>query len=794
MRIIRKLQVFAIFLCLGFIFTACSKDTMGEKEEPALYSVTYDSNGALDGDVPVDTGNYEKGATVIVRGNIGSLINSGYSFSGWNTNANGSGITYTEGQTFTIGENDLTLYARWIISPTYIVTYDDNGATGGSVPVDSTNYETGMSVIVKGNTGNLINTGYTFAGWNTKANGSGTPFTEGQIFSMGTANVTLYANWTANPTYTVTYNSNGATGGSLPIDSTNYKTGMSVIVKGNTGNLTRTGYAFVGWSTQSDGNGTIYTQSQTFNMGDSNVTLYAKWNLTYAVTYNGNGSTGGTVPSDPSRYQQGQIVTVRGNSGNLYIAHYTFTGWNTQVDGLGTNYTQGQTFTMGSGNFTLYANWTQNPTYTVTYDGNGNTSGTVPVDTHNYFTNDIIGIIGNTGNLVKDGFAYAGWNSQADGNGFDYLFYNNYYIGTANITIYAKWGTPYTVTYNDNGSTSGTVPIDSKIYAAGQYVGVLGNLGNLVKDGYSFAGWTLQPNTGITYISGFNIGAANVTLYAKWNPSFSADGVIFNMVFVPNKTFYKGYFDNVEDTIEYPFLIGETEVTFELWNIVHTWAISNGYHFSNSGTIGSSGAGTYQQPVTTINWRDALVWTNAATEWYNSKNSTTYTCAYTYSSNIIRDSRDSNATACDNAVVNSSATGFRLPTSSEWELAARYIADANNDGDICEIGEYYPYNFVSGSSYDVSVYPGLYAWFSSNSSDYTHEVKTKYPNALGIYDMSGNVSEFCYEWDPDYVGQYRVVRGGAYLNAASGIIITYEYRTYPYDEHFSRGFRIVKSQ
>ncbi len=117
-------------------------------------------------------------------------------------------------------------------------------------------------------------------------------------------------------------------------------------------------------------------------MGSVNVTLYAKWtNIpTYTVTYAGNGNTSGTVPVDANNYEAGATVTVKGNSGSLEKAGYTFSGWNTKADGSGTSYAAGSDFVIGSTNVTLFAKWTNNPTYTVTYDGNVNTSGTPPVD------------------------------------------------------------------------------------------------------------------------------------------------------------------------------------------------------------------------------------------------------------------------------------------------------------------------------------------------------------------------------------------------------------------------------
>lgn len=102
------------------------------------------------------------------------------------------------------------------------------------MPTDSGIYEQGQSVTALGNIGGLMRTGYTFAGWNTAANGSGTSYSGGAPFPMGTVDVMLYAQWTMNPTHTMTYNANGATGGSVPTDSGAYEQGQTVTVLGNT--------------------------------------------------------------------------------------------------------------------------------------------------------------------------------------------------------------------------------------------------------------------------------------------------------------------------------------------------------------------------------------------------------------------------------------------------------------------------------------------------------------------------------------------------------------------------------
>ncbi|NMI06915.1 hypothetical protein HF638_23275, partial [Paenibacillus sp. SZ31] len=212
--------------------------------------------------------------------------------------------------------------------------------------------------------------------------GSGTSYAANATFGMGAANVTLYAQWAVNPTYTVTYNGNGSTGGTVPTDSNPYEQSATVTVLGNTGSLVKTGNTFAGWNTAANGSGTSYAANATFGMGAANVTLYAQWtaNPTYIVTYNGNGSTGGTVPTDSNSYTQNATVTVLGNTGSLEKTGNTFAGWNTAANGSGTNYAANATFGMGAANMTLYAQWTASPGGSGSGSNGGGSIPTPPVD------------------------------------------------------------------------------------------------------------------------------------------------------------------------------------------------------------------------------------------------------------------------------------------------------------------------------------------------------------------------------------------------------------------------------
>ena len=562
-----------------------------EATAPApTYTVTYDGNGNTGGSPPTDSNAYYQGDTVTVLGNTGNLVKTGYTFAGWNTAANGSGTGYAVGDTFVMDSNNVTLYAQWTAMQTYTVTYDGNGNTGGSPPTDSNAYYQGDTVTVLGNTGNLEKTGYTFAGWNTATDGSGTGYVGDDTFVMDSSNVTLYAQWTALPTYTVNYDGNSNTGGSPPTDSNAYYQGDTVIVLGNTGNLEKTGYTFTGWNTAADGSGTGYVGDDTFIMGSSNVTLYAQWTAmpTYTVTYDGNGNTGGSPPTDSNAYYQDETVTVLGNTGNLTKTDYTFTGWNTAADGSGTSYVGDDTFAMGTSNVTLYAQWTAMPTYTVTYDGNGNTSGSVPVDSNTYITGATVTVLGNTGNLVKTGYTFAGWNTATDGSGTSYVGDDTFAMGSSNVTLYAQWTAmpTYTVTYDGNGNTGGSPPTDSNAYYQDDTVTVLGNTGNLVKTGYTFAGWnTATDGSGTGYAVGdtFVMDSSNVTLYAQWTIN---DQVPIITTQPQNTAVAEG--EQASFTVEYT---GFPEPAFQ-WQL----STNNGKRWNN---IADANSDTYTTPAAT---------------------------------------------------------------------------------------------------------------------------------------------------------------------------------------------------
>ena len=476
------------------------------------YSITYHANSATTGSVPNDATTYLYNDTATTRTNYGSLGRTGYIYNGWNTASDGSGTHYDESASITM-TGDVTLYAEWTAID-YTVTYDGNGSTGGSEPTDGNTYNITDTVTVVG-TGTLVKTGYMFSEWNTASNGSGTGYSPSDTFSMGSSDVTLYAQWTQD-NYSITYHANSATTGSVPNDATTYLYNDTATVAANSGSLERTGYTYNGWNTASDGSGTHYDESASITItGD--VTLYAEWTaINYTVTYDGNGSTGGSAPTDGNTYNITDTVTVLG-TGTLVKQGYTFSEWNTALDGSGTGYSPSDTFSMGSSNVTLYAQWTQD-NYSITYHANSATSGSVPTDGATYHYNDAATVAANSGSLERTGYTYNGWNTATDGSGTHYDASASITM-TGNITLYAEWtAIDYTVTYDGNGSTGGSEPTDGNTYNITDTVTVVGTE-TLVKLGYTFSEWNTASDgsgTGYSPSDTFSMGSSDVTLYAQW--------------------------------------------------------------------------------------------------------------------------------------------------------------------------------------------------------------------------------------------------------------------------------------
>lgn len=342
----RTLIALACLCCLGSLL-GCPL------YPPSWHAVFYDPNGATAGTPPTDFNRYPEGFAVTVSGNTGSLARTGYSFTGWNTEADGSGTHLGAGDTFTMGAVDATLYADWSwVPPAYHVVYDLNGGSG-ETPSDGNDYHTGDNATVLDASG-LSRTGFSFIAWNTKSDGTGDAYDPGDVLAIGAADVRLYAVWLQDPPYHVTYDRNGGWS-QPPVDPTGYQQGDTVTVLGNV-LLERIGYAFGGWNTRADGSGDSYRGGDTFTMGVADVTLYAVWVTGFRVTYHENGGSG-IVPDDPYGHLEGESVLVGYGDPALTRSENNFASWNTAPDGSGTNHAPGSHFPMPAADVDLWALW-----------------------------------------------------------------------------------------------------------------------------------------------------------------------------------------------------------------------------------------------------------------------------------------------------------------------------------------------------------------------------------------------------------------------------------------------------
>ncbi len=200
------------------------------------------------------------------------------------------------------------------------------------------------------------------------------------------------------------------------------------------------------------------------------------------------------------------------------------------------------------------------------------------------------------------------------------------------------------------------------------------------------------------------------------------------------------------------FYMDKYPVTKALWDEVYSWANANSYWFCYRGF----GKGT-NHPVNRINWYDAVKWCNARSEMEGRP------AVYTVNGSVYRSGRHDD-------VVQRSVVGYRLPTSDEWEYAARGGLSGKRfpwGNTINHSNANYRAN-GSAYSYDTSPYSTFtyHPTYHTGSMTFTSPVGAFAANDYGLYDMAGNVDEWNFNWHPTYVGSYRVIRGGCFgINA-----------------------------
>ena len=381
---------------------------------PVPHTVTFNGNGSDGGATAVQTGS----STAALRSN--GFTRTDFAFTGWNTAAGGGGVGYTDGASYDF-LNDLTLYAQWVLHlpPAYTVTFDGNGATGGSTGAQ-------ISSVARALNGNgFTRTGYTFSGWNTSPTGGGTAYGNGATYGFFT-DMSLFAQWTPIPTHTVSFNGNGATGGATAAQTS--ATAASL----NANGFTRTGFTFVGWSTAAAGGGTAYGNGASYDFV-ADLSLYAQWIAgTVTVSFDGNGSSGGATAA------QSSSTPAALNANGFTRTGYTFSGWNTAATGGGKSYGNGASYDF-TAELSLFAQWTAIPTRSVSFSGNGSDGGSTPSQSSN------VPASLNSNGFTRTGFNFSGWNTAAGGGGTAYGNGASYDFA-ADLALFAQWTAAPTIT------------------------------------------------------------------------------------------------------------------------------------------------------------------------------------------------------------------------------------------------------------------------------------------------------------------------------------------------------------
>lgn len=348
---------------------------------------------------------------------------------------------------------NFTLTAQW--TPwKHTVRYDANAKDDTSVKGIPVSQSKTANVDITLSSDIPTRNGYTFLGWNTKADGNGTAYASGATYThdQDGGTVTLYAQWTPWK-HTVTYDKNvdpsssSQTVTNMPGNQT--KTFDEKLMISST-KPSRNGYIFNGWNTQKNGKGIAYASGAEYkhDQNGNTVTLYAQWTAwEHTVHYNANGGDQNSVPTDQTKtFDQAMILSDKKPTRH----GYNFVRWNTKADGTGTSYEVKGNYNhdQNGGTVTLYAIWTP-WVHTVHYDANGGDQNSVPNDQKKTYGQSM-----NVATKVptRNEYKFLGWTTGKDGSG---IFYNpgDAYYHDQNgqtVTLYAKWIQLYTVKYDGN--------------------------------------------------------------------------------------------------------------------------------------------------------------------------------------------------------------------------------------------------------------------------------------------------------------------------------------------------------
>ena len=404
----------------------------------------YDKNATkATGDMSKSTVTAPAGSeqTIVANG----FTNTNYIFTGWNTQADGQGKTYSKGDKLTLPAGTTVLYAQWKRIPASI-HYDPNGGTGTT---DDTKGGQGDTTTLTPN--GFSKECWLFDSWNTRKDGKGTKYTDKQAVTLK-GDITLYAQWKRDPACKadLVYDKNSPDATGETAGHTGWKGDQATIAANG---FTNEGYTFQGWNTQADGKGMTYQKGDKLTLSAGTTVLYAQWKripgtLTWVKTDKDSGevlagSEWTLTPKDgqPTAITDNGELDQAGEDGAFKL---TGLDWG-EYELMETKAPEGHdpisapiTVTIDAKHTTVNIGDVSNAKTPakVTYDPNGGEGQTPGYDGH----------VGDTPEASENKFTnkdeckeFAGWNTQKDGKGKTYQKGDQLDPLTGTTILYAQW-------------------------------------------------------------------------------------------------------------------------------------------------------------------------------------------------------------------------------------------------------------------------------------------------------------------------------------------------------------------
>ena len=687
-------------------------------------------------------------------------IDGQYYFKGWNTKSDGTGENYfynCEVKNLVSGDRSVVyLYARWSREGEYIINYVLDGGTNNSGNQFSFYKENSVKLHAPSHP----DKNYSFAGWYEDESFSGDSITGWNANGKQT-DVTLYAKWD-RPTCKVTLMSKVDDENIVSISmDAQYNSDMPEIVIP----YRDADYSFGGYFTEENGYGKQYYTADGESTGvydrTEDLTLYAYWikkKYQYQVTF---------LAGDDETSNVGAKITVTYGrvmpdveSFSSRDEGYIFAGFFTEEYCRGEQYYNEDGKAVEDGepriydlkrDLTLYAGW-KLKTRTMTFNANGGilTDNSTEIVKYNDKASEPT-------EPIRIGYKFTGWYTSTDeGLTLSDTAYDFETLIVEDISLYAGWTEVYTITYVlDKGTNDTSNPTSYTVETETI------TLADATKEDYTFEGWYTDENCIDRIMQIEQDSTGDITLYAGW-------GIKENFIHVQRAAIGHAVTGSSIFTgtpiIISDFYISDHEVTqaeYQKYCNYSDLKPDNNY------------GGGINYPAYYVSWYDALVYCNKRSI------AEDLTPCYTINNSTNPDDwgeiPTSNSDIWNDVTCDFTADGYRLPTETEWEYAAR-----GGNGLADEQYEYAGSNKIN----DV-------AWYDDNSDSKTHEIKSKKPNGLGLYDMSGNVWEWCWNWVETVGSPY--MRGGSWNNSAHHATVSYRSQNKACNRITSRGFRLVRT-